>query len=99
MKNKDSGRGLISTEEGGRCKALLSIKDCSRQKGLIWGPLSPHHGVVRHLSLNLLHKALLFGEDLEGHRQHVHKRDARHEPQDLSALGAEDVEELVGAVD
>ena len=49
--------------------------------------------------MDLLQDALLLCEDLEGHRQNVHERDARHEPQDLSALGAEDVEELVGAVD
>ena len=53
---------------------------------------------MRHLSLDLLQDALLFGEDLEGHRQHVHECEARHEPQDLSPLGTADVEELVGTV-
>ncbi len=70
-----------------------------RSEGSHLGGAVTHHGVIHHLRLDFLEDALLLSEDLEGHRQHVHERDARHEPEDLPALGTEDVEELEGAVD
>ena len=68
------------------------------QKGLICATVTLH-AVIHHLGLDLLQEALLLSEDLKGHRKHAHESEALNEPEGLSAIGSEDVEDLKGAVD